>query len=95
MVNPISGIIGQVGPAMVEPIASGEDFAKRLTDAIDSVNKSQLDADSALTALANGREVDLHGSMIALEKADIALRTMVAVRDRAIGAYEQLMNTTV
>jgi flagellar hook-basal body complex protein FliE len=70
-------------------------FADKVTDAVSSVNDAQKKGESALSALASGREVDLHGSMIALEEADIALRTMVSVRDRAIGAYEQLMNTTV
>ncbi|HHO53588.1 MAG TPA: flagellar hook-basal body complex protein FliE, partial [Deltaproteobacteria bacterium] len=34
-------------------------------------------------------------TMIELEKADIALRTMVSVRDKFIAAYEQVMNMSV
>ena len=45
-----------------------------------------------LKDLAAGKNVDLHGTMISLEKADISLRTMVSVRDKLISAYEQIMN---
>jgi flagellar hook-basal body complex protein FliE len=33
--------------------------------------------------------------MIALEEADIALRTMVSVRNKLVGAYEQVMNMAI
>ena len=49
-------------------------------------------ADGALSALASGESVDLHGTFVELEKADITLRTMVSVRDKVIHAYEQIMN---
>ena len=45
--------------------------------------------------MASGKEVDLHGAMIALEEADITLRTMVTARDKVIEAYQQLMNMTI
>lgn len=67
-------------------------FGVMLEDALTSVNQTQLDARGAVSALASGESVDLHGTMIRLEKADITLRAMTSVRDRVIGAYEQVMN---
>jgi flagellar hook-basal body complex protein FliE len=70
-------------------------FSSRLEEAVGGVNASLQSGDDALRALASGGDVDLHGSMIALEHADIALRAMVAVRDKVVGAYEQLMNLAI
>ena len=71
------------------------EFGNWLTDAVDSVDKAQHSADNLLTELASADSVDIHGTSIAFEKADIALRTMVSVRDRVISAYEQVMNMAV
>ena len=73
----------------------GLDFTTQMGEAIESVNDMQIQADDALSALASGEEVDLHGTMIALQEADIALRTMVSVRDKVISAYEQVMNMSI
>jgi len=75
--------------------ATGASFADTLTAGLEGVEGAQSSAESALDLLASGEQVDLHGTMIELEKADIALRTMVSVRDKVIAAYEQVMNMTV
>jgi len=71
------------------------DFGNRLSNAIENINNAQHHADDKLAAMASGKEVDLHGAMIALEEADITLRTMVTARDKVIEAYQQLMNMTI
>lgn len=73
----------------------GVDFGDAMTRAIGAVEAQHASADSALQRLASGEQIDIHGTMIELEKADIALRTMVSVRDRFISAYEQVMNMSV
>jgi flagellar hook-basal body complex protein FliE len=70
-------------------------FSGRLEAALERVNHTSLQADSALTKLASGGDVDLHGSMIALSEAEIALKAMVSVRDKVIAAYETLLNLAV
>ena len=67
----------------------------RMASAIENVNDAQQSGDSALKSLASGEDVDLHGVMVALEKADISLRTMVSVRNRVVAAYEQVMNMAI
>lgn len=72
-----------------------QSFEATLTEAVKHVNEVQNQSDSLLKGLASGQHVDLHGTMIALEKADISLRTMVSVRDKMVQAYEQIMNMTL
>ena len=85
----------QLPEALPAPAAADGVFAAHLEAAVGSVDATVQTGDDALRALASGGDVDLHGSMIALEEADIALRAMVAVRDKVVGAYEQLMNLAI
>lgn len=80
-----------------KPAASGgsQSFADTLQSALDSVNESQANADDKLAELAAGETPDLHGTMIALQEADITLRTMVSVRDKVVDAYQQVMNMQI
>lgn len=73
----------------------GVDFSSTMSNALNTVNEMQMEGDAALEMLASGEQVDLHGTMVALEKADVALRTMVSVRDRVVQAYEQVMNMAI
>ena len=86
---------GPVSPLQPELNSPLSDFGNTLENAVKQVDNHQHLADDALVNLASGRNVDLHGTMIQMEKADIALRTMVSVRDKFIRAYEQVMNMTI
>ncbi len=100
MIAGIEGLraAGQAAEAAgLTPVAGdgGGDFVSKLNAALESVDGAQHAGDASLQALASGEEADLHGTMIALEQADIAMRTMVTARDKVINAYEQLMNMAI
>jgi len=76
-------------------ISGHQRFENVLKGALDNVNSLQENADTAVADLASGRNVDLHGTMIALEKADISLRTMASVREKFVRAYETIMNMAI
>jgi len=80
-------------PQGIQKVAA--EFDDSVFSAVGKVDEMHSAADNALELLASGQQVDLHGTMIALEKADIALRTMVSVRDKVVGAYEQIMNMAI
>jgi flagellar hook-basal body complex protein FliE len=70
-------------------------FADKLANVVDGVSDKQIAADDKLAELATGENVDLHGTMIAMEEAEITLRTMTAVRDKVVGAYQEIMNMSI
>ncbi|AGH96363.1 flagellar hook-basal body complex protein FliE [Pseudobdellovibrio exovorus] len=74
---------------------SGPSFADTLKEAVGNVNQLHLDADRKAQELATGKTDDIAGVMIATEKADIALRTMVQVRNKIIDAYQEIMRMQV
>ena len=70
-------------------------FADTLTQAIGNVNELQKTSDKKIQELATGRTDDVASVMIATEKADIALRTMMQVRNKIIDAYQEIMRMQV
>jgi len=70
-------------------------FADTLQDAIQNVNTMQVSSDKAAQNLATGRTDNVADVMIATEKADIALRLMVQVRNKIIDAYQEVMKMQV
>ena len=110
MIGPITGVGISVSPpaarATAVPVApelpgppptgaADNAFSTLLENAITRVDAAQRSADSALNLLSDGDQVDVHRTMIELEKADITLRTMISVRDKFISAYEQVMNMAI
>ncbi|MCC6875057.1 MAG: flagellar hook-basal body complex protein FliE [Sandaracinaceae bacterium] len=74
-----------------DPALPGESFVDRLRDAIGDANAQQVHAEHVSVAYANGDRSDLHGTMIALEQADITLRFVSNVRNRLVEAYREVM----
>lgn len=77
------------------PSAGGASFADTLKQAIDQVNDLQKSSDKAAQNLATGRSDNVADVMIAAEKADIALRVMVQVRNKVLDAYNEIMKMQV
>lgn len=70
-------------------------FAEALSGSIAQVNQAQLSADHAAEQIAAGETKNLHEAMIKLEEADISLRLLVQVRNKAVEAYQEIMRMQV
>ena len=70
-------------------------FADTLNEAIQNVNELQKTSDKAMQNLATGRTDNVAEVMISAEKADIALKLMVQVRNKIIDAYQEIMKMQV
>lgn len=66
-------------------------FADLLTDAVGQVNQLENQAHAVVNGLMTGSGVDVHQAMIATEKADMAFELALAVRNKAVQAYQQVM----
>ena len=65
-------------------------FGEYLNQALQKVNKLQVEADQMVEKVAQGEE-DIHNAFIALEKADLALGIAVQVRNKVVEAYQEIM----
>ena len=66
-------------------------FADLLGDAVGEANRLENEAQNAVTGLMTGSGVDVHQAMIATQKASMAFELSLAVRNKAIQAYQQVM----
>jgi flagellar hook-basal body complex protein FliE len=65
-------------------------FAEKLKAALEEVNDLQQRSQRAVQDVVSGK-IDVHEGMMALAKADISLRMMLQVRNKAIDAYQEIM----
>jgi flagellar hook-basal body complex protein FliE len=95
-IRSIEGMTG-LDPRAVDPAAptkGGVSFAETLGQALGSVDKLQVEADDQAALVANGGG-NLHEMSLALEKADVALRLAVKVRNKLLDAYNEIMKMGV
>lgn len=85
---------GSAGSASA-PAAGGASFSDVLKKSIDEVSKLQQDASTAVENLMTGKTDDMVGVMTAVEKSDLAFKTLLAIRSKLMDAYEQIKNMPV
>jgi flagellar hook-basal body complex protein FliE len=89
--------VGGWTTAAVAPAAGGAapagsaPFGDLLKSAVSGVDQLQQQASTAVTGLLSGDGVDIHDAMIATQKADMAFELALAVRNKAVAAYQQVM----
>ncbi len=66
-------------------------FSDLLTDAVGQVNQLEAQAQTTVQGLMTGSGVDVHQAMIATQKADMAFEMALAVRNKAVQAYQQVI----
>ncbi len=69
-----------------------ESFMETIEESLKKVNDLQLEKDQMIEEFAVGKNENVHELMIALQKADIAMKLTSAVRNKVMEAYKQLIN---
>lgn len=70
--------------------ADGPSFKDFLMQSIQEVNSMQAAADQAVEKLATGGDVNPAEVLTAVQKADMAFRMMLQVRNKLVQAYEEV-----
>lgn len=86
---------GVVGAPGIQESGTTKTFGEFLQDSISQVNSLQVEANTAMEKLASGESQNLHETLLAVEKADIAFRTMNQVRTKVIDAYREIMRMQI
>lgn len=66
-------------------------FSELLTDSVKQVNQLDEQARTAVDGLMSGTGVDVHQAMIATQKASMSFELTLAVRNKAVQAYQQVI----
>jgi len=70
---------------------STQELGDTFTRLFDEVNRLQGEADRKIEEFATSPDKDIHGTMIALQKADLSLRLMMQIRAKLTAAYQDVM----
>ena len=70
---------------------TGVPFAGMFQTMVQQTTALDQKASQAVTGLLNGSGVEVHDAMIATQKADMAFELALQVRNKAVGAYQQMM----
>lgn len=82
----------------IEVTNDGNDFSSLLTSAMDNMNTTNSylsDAENEELKLSLGVTENSHDLTVALQKASTALQYTVAVRDRFLEAYKEIMQIQI
>ncbi|TKW61919.1 MAG: flagellar hook-basal body complex protein FliE [Blastochloris viridis] len=99
LAKPVQSLIGSVGSignvaggAAATPMSSFGDVLKNtINQTVDAQHKAQ----ELTLAAAQGQPVALQDVVQAVSQAELTLQTLVTVRDRAVEAYQQIMQMPV
>jgi len=98
-INPITPLStnGLQGVSQGLKTSAGESDAlgKTFNQVLNSLNESQQNTDSLVTQLASGADVDIADVMIASTENDVNFRVAMAIRDRLVDAYREVMRMNV
>jgi len=93
------GSAGGVGANRAAGVGNGgaaqTNFADILKNSIDEVSRLQQDATRAVEELATGRTENVTGVMTAVEKADLAFKTLLSIRAKLMDAYEEIKSISI
>jgi len=66
-------------------------FGDMLKNAVADVDGLEQQASTAVEGMLRGTGVDVHDALIATQKADMSFELALAVRNKAVAAYQQVM----
>jgi len=88
----IESLVGQGGASAAAPAAAGHSpFGGMLQSMMAQTTNLDKQASDAVSGLLSGKGVEVHDAMIATQTADMAFELALQVRNKAVGAYQQMM----
>ena len=97
-INPIKAVVAN--PEAVEATTNvaggdGASFGSVVKNALESVSAAEFEADAVAVDIATGGNSGVHELMTSMAKAQLSVELLVAVRNRALEAYQQVMQMQV
>jgi flagellar hook-basal body complex protein FliE len=99
-IGPINGISPTLSPTIspatdAKNAAGQTGFADTLKVAIDQVEGTQQQSNSAIQDVVSGDAENMLGAVSAMAKADLSFKLLIGVRNKVIEAYKQTMNMQI
>jgi flagellar hook-basal body complex protein FliE len=90
-IGAIGAVPSTMGVAGASALPNGVNFGDALRGALDRVNQLQQAADQASQEFAVGQSGDVAGTLIAVEKGNLAFQLTLQIRNKLLDAYQEIM----
>ncbi len=91
---PGTGIQG-VNPLRPGKNDGGPSFAETLKGYLNDVSRLEQEADKQVQGILEGKAVDPHEVMLAVQEANLALDLLIEIRNKLMEAYREIQRTPV
>lgn len=99
MVKELAGVLpgatGSTAGGALKTTGGDKAFGDFLAESLKKVDDLQKGADAAVQQMARGDGPGIQEAMIAIEKADVAFKLMMEVRQRILDAYQEVIRMQV
>ena len=92
---PAASTLSSTGTAGASAAGSTEGFSNALSGGLDNLQQLQSTADTLAVQAATGNLTNVHDYMIAATKAAVATDLTVAVRNKAVEAFNEILRMQV
>lgn len=82
-------------PHIGKRVEEKDGFKEMLMDAIADVSKLEKESDTITEDFIAGRTDSIHSVLIAAEKASVSLEMVIAIRDKVLDAYNEIMRMQI
>jgi flagellar hook-basal body complex protein FliE len=93
-IPPVSPLPPAPAPAAPSAAGAGGSFSNVITNALDSLQQTQANASSLETQAAAGQG-NIADAMVAASEASLATQVTVALTQRAVSAFTDVMNLQI
>ena len=100
---PISNLSSGIAPLPMPPApptaaaapAGAASFKDYLLSSLDQVNSMQAEANKAIESMATGGDTNPAEVLTAVQKADLAFRLTMQIRNKLVAAYQEVQNIRI
>jgi flagellar hook-basal body complex protein FliE len=98
--NTIQGISNSAPLSLSKPDSNSvskaeKSFSDYLNSTLDQVINADKKSESAIEKLNTGEAENMHQVMLAVSEADISMRMLIQVRNKALDAYDNIMQMQI
>jgi flagellar hook-basal body complex protein FliE len=83
------------GPKISDQAAEGASFKDVLVDSIQQVNTMQFEADRAVETMFSGGEINPAEVLTAVQKADLAFRLTMQMRNKLMEVFQEIKDIRI
>jgi len=94
-IDKVSSLLDNINSKKDGTSSASGDFSKVLEKSISEVNNLQKDGQKAMSDMATGTVKDLHQAAIAIDKAELSMKMMLEIRNKALNAYKEISRTQI